>query len=1460
MLKHKYRSALGLALLVSLLITGAALALLGDLNVDGVVDHDDMGIIAGAYGSDNWGSGGPSPHWDWRADLNHDDFVDLEDLALAGRNYGDDFNIHWRRRISNGRQGDPDRDSVNEQEMVIDRQGRRHIIWCDTTTNFQGGYLYYTQLDAAGNPLVEDRFVGYIESSPSSLDLALGPNNQVHIIWRGNLGSYDQDIVYARLTPAGEFALLPQQVLDGYYSPVIAVDATNHVHLVVADSYLYSNPTYFILDERGEPLLDGLKLNTRVPASGYEKVKRIVIDEVGTRHFLWHAPDDGEGLLVYTRILSNAVLAVNQLTVTHLTEDWDRGSDDYPQLLVDAQGAAHVLWRADGDQGTHVLFWRRINADGTLSTERQILLGDYTDVVKGIKAAIDAQDRLHVLLDMARYRTYWYDLAYGRLDRDGDVLRPFHTLYNDGDDPRRARITIDQHGDAVITFVEGGEPLYLLSSVTDAAANDTTRADLVVDAAHTTIAPLIARIDEQATLTTTVWNGGWVSATDVTVAFTDTTGQTSIAPVTIAALPAMSHTVIARTFDVPEVEATSLITVGIAVESMTPETMLANNAAQVPMGIVPPATHADFLSAVLDETAAPDHPERATYVYRGDLALAGSTLTAPRQITATGVDGWFDVPLDMAAESPYTAVYTLTYSAPGHYTAVSETLRMWRDPADPYRVVMTPTAPVELFTNRWGEIHGTVVSGTTPLENAEVTLDDGSAGGREATTDASGIFTYTRVPSGTYALEALHAGNEPAADEVTVGTGQVAAPQLDMPVTTRGMVRGRVSNDLGQPFAGATVELWADDTRLDSAETGADGRYELAVTDAGAYSAYTVKASGLATEDYEQGIGGLTPGWPATHDFTLPWTETVDTARVSGRMVSWIQEESWNSLSLDGIPVGDFIGTALEGVAGWFGVESEGPSSYEVRAWWGEYFADLGLNYAEIGSDTHVVQNLSLGLYNGRFNWYLVTGDEFSAGGPYALDADPPFAGHGGSRTNVRVDRVELVRMDGDAVVETYWSDDGSFYAGEDDAAGGTAQYGIGEAVDWYDAAVRIYVRVGQYDASYFDVGNWKVWHPPVPVMSLTDASSGMGADYQCLTWDVSTGDLDVDYAWTSYPTLHGASATASSEDARAAAIVQPKSEARPAAALASSHAVSVTLPTGEPAQVGEPYTVTLRLGGAEDRPIYGVEFNLEYNYYDPDRLFLLDITGAPDFAGPYGTYQVHNSLTGFNRSSEITDTAVVRLGGDVGLTNGDLARVTFLPLSPEEDTFYLKGVWLADVEGRQFHPDYDYYTSLPIETGEAETEIVTPGAGGALTSTAGLTTSVQVPPEVVTETVALVYRPLDDFGHPIPSTLRFAGRAFAIEAYVAGKIAPGSTFEAPVSLTVHYSETIIADNRLRESALSLQRWNAAVSSWEDAACGPYVRNETENWLQVPVCHFSDFALFERRQLLYLPIVVRDQR
>ncbi|MFO7742112.1 MAG: carboxypeptidase regulatory-like domain-containing protein [Anaerolineae bacterium] len=1445
-----------LCVAIGLFFTGTAVALLGDLNIDGVVDPDDMEIIAAAYGSNNRVSG-PSPHWDWRADLDHDDAVNLEDLALAARNYGDDFNVHWRRRISNGREGDPERDDPDAQRMVIDSQGRRHIIWCDTTTSFQGGYLYYTQLDAAGNPLVEDRFVGYIASSPS-MDLAPGPQNQVHIAWRGNLGSYNQDIVYARLTAAGEFALPPQRVLAGYYNPVIAVDAYNHVHLVVADSYYYPNPTYFILDAEGDLLLDGLQLNTRMPASIREEVQRIVIDGAGSRHFLWHAPDDDEGMLVYTRILSNSAMAVNQLTVTHLTDDWQRGgsSYDHPELLVDAQGAAHVLWRADGDQGTHVVFWRRINADGTLSVERQIPLGDYTDVVNGIKAAIDAQGQLHVLLDRARYRTSGYDLVYGRLDRDGNLLRPFHTLYTDGLDPRRARITIDQDGDAVVTFVEGGQPLYLLSSVPDAAANDKSRADLVADAAHATITPTLARVDETARLTITVWNAGWVTATDVTVVFTDTTGQAEITPATIAALPAMSHTVLARTFDVPDVEATSLVTVSITVEGGTPETTLTNNAAQVPMGVIPPPQHVDFQVVLEDETYVPGERSRADPVYGSELHLASNDVGHQRTVTSAGhVERFVRVPLNTDAPAPHTAIYTLTMSKSG-YATIQQTITAQRSVSDVYRTVLTPTSPIYLYTNQWGVIEGTVLSATTPLTDVQVTL----RGGERVTTTktgAGGAFTFTRVPSDTYVLETLHAGNEPTTQTVHVRTEKTATPDIVMPPTTKGLVRGTVRNDLGHPYRGATVELWGDASKIDATTTDANGRYELVTENVDAYSAFAIEGNETYAQDYgPQGVA-LVAGLPTEHNFTLPWDAEQGKVTNRKRVVSWTFRQTWMKVNLGGSPVADLVETLADKLSKF--------DSFEIKGSWCEYYADLELAYTEVAG-TKMPQTLRLGLLNGRYMYgHEAAIDE--TGGPFVFNADG-VEQYPSQRTAERVDRIELVERDADGnIVTTHVIDDQQRYSGSAEGTDNAWIFdasGVGDVADWSNAEVRVYLRVGRYDDSLdpWD-DHWEPWHPMVVAESFGGAGSAAGADLQVIVWDLSTNDVVVEPALVDYPEQPGLLATGEAAgDVRSA--VKLPSTTQPAAELAASHEVSVTLPAGGPAQVGEPYTVTLRLGGAEDRPIYGVEFDLEYNY-DPtasDRLFLLDITGAADLAGPYGTYKVHNPLAGFNRISEITDTAVVRLGGDQGLASGDLVQIAFLPLNLHADTrsdLHLTGVKVADVEGRQFSPDYGYYTSVPIEASAASVTVAEPEAGGGMTSTTGLTTSVQVPPDAVTQTVALVYEPLEDPGHPIPSTSRFAGRAFSLKAYTAGSVTPGITFDSPVLVTVHYDEAAVKTAGLDESALTLRRWNAATGSWEDAACGAYVRNEAEDWLQAPVCHLSDFGLFEQRLDLFLPVVIRSR-
>ena len=174
------------------------------------------------------------------------------------------------------------------------------------------------------------------------------------------------------------------------------------------------------------------------------------------------------------------------------------------------------------------------------------------------------------------------------------------------------------------------------------------------------------------------------------------------------------------------------------------------------------------------------------------------------------------------------------------------------------------------------------------------------------------------------------------------------------------------------------------------------------------------------------------------------------------------------------------------------------------------------------------------------------------------------------------------------------------------------------------------------------------------------------------------------------------------------------------------------------------------------------------------------------------------------------------------------------------------------DGEARPFDAGPDLGADERATTGTT----AEPATASAITSTVGgLTTTVQIPTGAVTESTALTYTALAITGQSDPTGFSFAGHAFDLDAYQSGVIVSGFTFSVPVTVTLHYADADIAG--LDEDSLVLEYWNG--SAWVDAACGDYDRHPNENWLAVPICHLSRFALFgEREYLIYLPLVLRN--
>ncbi len=152
---------------------------------------------------------------------------------------------------------------------------------------------------------------------------------------------------------------------------------------------------------------------------------------------------------------------------------------------------------------------------------------------------------------------------------------------------------------------------------------------------------------------------------------------------------------------------------------------------------------------------------------------------------------------------------------------------------------------------------------------------------------------------------------------------------------------------------------------------------------------------------------------------------------------------------------------------------------------------------------------------------------------------------------------------------------------------------------------------------------------------------------------------------------------------------------------------------------------------------------------------------------------------------------------------------------------------------------------------------IVEPGPGGDLvyTDTQGLPTIIRVPPGGVTDTILLAYVPLAAPTHPLPPLKAFANHAFTLDAWTLdGVHLPGFVFQAPVTVEVHYSNADVS--RVTEPSLELGTWTG--DAWQDAACGLYDRQAAANWLSLPVCHLSEFALIGEPYRVYLPLVMRS--
>lgn len=135
------------------------------------------------------------------------------------------------------------------------------------------------------------------------------------------------------------------------------------------------------------------------------------------------------------------------------------------------------------------------------------------------------------------------------------------------------------------------------------------------------------------------------------------------------------------------------------------------------------------------------------------------------------------------------------------------------------------------------------------------------------------------------------------------------------------------------------------------------------------------------------------------------------------------------------------------------------------------------------------------------------------------------------------------------------------------------------------------------------------------------------------------------------------------------------------------------------------------------------------------------------------------------------------------------------------------------------------------------------------------VTTSVAIPSDVPTNgaPLALIFN-TGIFDGNAPDRLSFAGFAFTLDAYVDGQVTSPFTFTIPVTVTIEYDNSPVAQS-LAEAMLDVRYRDG--NQWLNDGITIIERDTINDRIVFTISHLTQFALFEPHHTIYLPLVMK---
>lgn len=246
-----------------------------------------------------------------------------------------------------------------------------------------------------------------------------------------------------------------------------------------------------------------------------------------------------------------------------------------------------------------------------------------------------------------------------------------------------------------------------------------------------------------------------------------------------------------------------------------------------------------------------------------------------------------------------------------------------------------------------GTLSGTVVNiaNNAPISGATVSFSGGST-----TTNASGFYQFTGVPSGTYNVTVVATGFFAVTESAAVSTGQTTT--LNFRLSPGGKIAGTVTSSSGAAIAEATVRIFGGSIPQNfTVTTNASGAYATDFIPTGSYDV-RASAAGFASQTLGTSVAA---GQTSTVNFSLV-AASGGTGTLSGTVVNIS-----NNAAISGATVSFSDGTTTTDASGFYQFTNVTAGTYSVTASHSGFFSSTQSATVSSGATTTLNFKLATG-------------------------------------------------------------------------------------------------------------------------------------------------------------------------------------------------------------------------------------------------------------------------------------------------------------------------------------------------------------------------------------------------------------------------------------------------------------------------------------------------------------------